>query len=250
MHPVLVQFLNRLLRHTKLGAEEQNAFLSLASAEIDMPAHGIVIARGQTAASSCLVMQGLLAKTRDTLSGRRQITALYIPGDMPDIHDMMVPAAASTIVALTPVKLLRLPRASLLALVGRYPAIGEALWRETVRDAAISTEWVANVGARLALPRLAHLFCEMAVRSGVDKGNAFDWFFPITQAHLAETTGMSTVHVNRSLQSLRKRAVMEVRDHRVFVRDWARLQAVGEFDGGYLACAEPGRLEPAPLMPA
>ena len=127
MQPVLVQFLNRLLRHTKLGDDEQNAFLSLASAEIDTPAHGIVIARGQTAASSCLVMEGLLAKTRETLSGRRQITALYISGDMPDLHALMMPAATGTIVALTPAKVLRLPRASLLALVARYPAIGEAL---------------------------------------------------------------------------------------------------------------------------
>jgi len=249
MHPGLVQFLNRLLRHTKLSDEEQNAFLSLSVSEFDAPAHGMIIKRGQAVSSSCLVMEGLLAKTRDTMSGSRQITALYIPGDMPDIHAMMMPSATGTLFALTPVKLLRLPRAPLLAMVARYPALGEALWRETVRDAVIATEWVANVGARLAMPRLAHLFCEMAVRSGVDRDNAFDWTFPITQANLAETTGMSAVHINRSLQALRKRDVMEVRDHRVSVRDWALLQVLGEFDGEYLSYGKPERLEPAAVLP-
>jgi len=211
---------------------------------VQAPAQGNIVKRGEMVGSSCLVMDGLVARISDTLPGRRQITALYITGDMPDIHAMMMPQASSTVVALTSARVLRLPRAPMLAMVVRYPALGEALWRETVRDAMIATEWVTNVGARMALPRLAHLFCEMAVRFGVDKGNAFDWIFPITQAQLGETTGMSAVHVNRSLQVLRKSGVMDFEDHRVVVDDWDRLQSIGEFDGDYLDYGKPERLEP------
>jgi CRP-like cAMP-binding protein len=238
------RFLDKLLRHTRLTDEEQRAFLSIPATATDVPAQGNIVKRGEVLSSSCLVAEGLVARITDTLSGRRQITALYVSGDMPDLQAMMVTRASSTVVALTSARVLRLPRAPMLAMVVRYPALGEALWRETVRDAVISMEWVANVGARMALPRLAHLFCEMAVRSGADKGNAFDWIFPITQAQLGEATGMSTVHVNRSLQSLRKSGVMDFEDRRVVVLDWDQLQSLGEFDGDYLDCGRPQRLEP------
>jgi CRP-like cAMP-binding protein len=245
LHPIAIRFLHKLLRHTKLNDEEQHAFLSMPSAAMDLPAHGAVIRRGQEVSSCCLVADGLLAKINDTLSGQRQITALHIAGDMSDIHTMMMPQAVSTLIALTPSTVLRLPRAPMLAMVVRYPVLGEALWRETVRDSMIATEWVANVGARLAMPRLAHLFCEMAVRNGADKGNAFAWIFPITQMQLGETTGMSTVHVNRSLQALRKIGVMSFEGQRAIVGDWTQLQSIGEFDGDYLRYGAPVRLEPA-----
>jgi hypothetical protein len=58
--------------------------------------------------------------------------------------------------------------------------------------------------------------------------------FPITQTQLAEATGMSMVHVNRTLKTLREGGLAEARNREVRIMDWAGLVAVGEFDPGYL----------------
>jgi CRP-like cAMP-binding protein len=122
-----------------------------------------------------------------------------------------------------------------------FPGIGEALWRHTVSDAAISAEWIVNVGQRDARSRLAHLFCEMAVRHDKVSGNAFEFEFPVSQANLADATGMSVVHTNRSLQSLRRAGTLQMRGGIVAVEDWATLQATAEFDSAYLNMQPPVR---------
>jgi len=57
---------------------------------------------------------------------------------------------------------------------------------------------------------------------------------PLTQADLADTTGMSTVHVNRSLQELRRQGLIELKNRRLTILNLPRLRAVGEFQANYL----------------
>jgi CRP-like cAMP-binding protein len=82
----------------------------------------------------------------------------------------------------------------------------------------------------------------MAVRSEAVTSNSFDYRFPATQENLAEATGMTPVHVNRTLQVLRAEGVMDLNAGVVHVRDWRRLVDVAEFDDGYLRVANPERL--------
>jgi CRP-like cAMP-binding protein len=66
-------------------------------------------------------------------------------------------------------------------------------------------EWVVNVGRREAYGRIAHLLCEVYVRlRAVGLANGQSYLMPVTQAELGDATGMSTVHVNRTLQELRR----------------------------------------------
>lgn len=84
-----------------------------------------------------------------------------------------------------------------------------AFWHETLVDAAIYREWVANVGGRNALARVAHLICELASRlESVDLVEDGAFRLPFTQENLADACGLSTVHVNRTLQGLRHRGLI------------------------------------------
>lgn len=207
-----------------------------------LPAHSDIVRRGQSVDSACLVVEGFLARIRDTSSGRRQITAFYLPGEMPDLDALLVPSALATLLALSPVRIQRVPRAAMRDAIARYPAIGEALWRQTIMDGMIAMEWVANIGQRQARARIAHLICEVAIRSRAVAGEQFDFAFPVTQTHIAEATGMSPVHVNRSVQALRAERALELVDGRAFVRNWALLQDIAEFEGSYLDMEAPVRL--------
>ncbi len=82
---------------------------------------------------------------------------------------------------------------------------------------------------------MAHLFCELHVRLGIvgkTRGNTFD--FPLTQRELSECLGLTVVHVNRTLQELRRNELIEAENRHITILDKRRLEAVADFDPAYL----------------
>ncbi len=57
---------------------------------------------------------------------------------------------------------------------------------------------------------------------------------PITQTELADAFGLSTVHVNRTLQDLRDDGLITLQGKTLVINDWERLQQVAQFDPEYL----------------
>jgi CRP-like cAMP-binding protein len=235
-------FLDKVQRHTRLTEEEITGFLSLAGQSHSVPADTDMVRRGDPVSSTCLVVEGLLARTVDTSSGHRQIAAFYVPGDMPDVHAAMMTSATTTLHAVSPTRVARMQRSDVDAVLRKFPVLAEALWRETIIDSIIAMEWTANIGQRQAKARLAHLFAEMAVRLGAVTSNSFEYRFPATQENLAEATGMTPVHVNRTLQALRAEGVLDLNSGMAHIRDWRRLVEVAGFDDGYLRYEDPQRL--------
>ena len=94
---------------------------------------------------------------------------------------------------------------------------------------------VVNVGRRGAIARLSHLFCEMAIRcerAGQGDRNSFP--LPVTQVGLGDATGLTPVHVNRTLKELKARSIVTARSGNVTVHDWDRLVTTGGFDDAFL----------------
>jgi len=95
---------------------------------------------------------------------------------------------------------------------------------------------VINVGRRDSRARIAHLLCELAVRLksiGAENGDEmFD--FPVTQEQLADATGLTSVHTNRTLQSLRRDGLIQLTARSLTVLDWEGLRNAGDFDELYL----------------
>ena len=91
------------------------------------------------------------------------------------------------------------------------------------------------MGRRDAVSRVAHVFCEMAIRcEEAGQGNRNSFPLPITQTDLADATGLTGVHVNRTLRELRTRSKVELRSGRVTVHDWDQLVDIGDFDPGFM----------------
>lgn len=178
--------------------------------------------------------------------GGRQITCFHIPGDMADLVSLVSPKTGWGLVALTPTTLLRVPHENLRRLTTNHPAIAEAFWRDSVADGSIVAEWVVNVGRRPALARLAHLFCEMAIRSEMaGLGDRTSYPLPLVQADLGDATGLTPVHINRTIKELRERSIVDLRGGTVTINDWDRLVSTGDFDPTYLLLE--GRAHGAPF---
>ena len=109
------------------------------------------------------------------------------------------------------------------------------MWLDTLLDASIFREWVVNVGRRDARARISHLLCELIVRLqniGAGRQGAYD--FPLTQEQIADCTGLTAVHTNRTLQSLRKEGLIQLSAKSLSVLDWERLREAADFDELYL----------------
>jgi CRP-like cAMP-binding protein len=126
----------------------------------------------------------------------------------------------------------------LRALNRAHPRLGEELWRATLVEGSIYREWMVNVGQRQADSRMAHFFCEMMLRMET-VGLARDKTCPlaITQADLSEMTGLSPVHVNRTLQELRGQNLISFGQGRLTIHDWDALVELGDFRPDYLHIA-------------
>jgi len=92
-----------------------------------------------------------------------------------------------------------------------------------------------NVGRRDARERIAHLLCELADRlrsAGLANGQPYD--FPLTQEQLADCTGLTAVHTNRTLQGLRRDGLISLSSSQLTILDWDRLAEIGDFNERYL----------------
>jgi CRP-like cAMP-binding protein len=109
------------------------------------------------------------------------------------------------------------------------------LWIETLIDGSIYREWILNVGRRSARQRLAHLLCELAKRLKLaDLGDEQGYRLPMTQEQLADATGLTSVHVSRSLKALEDMGLIKRERSHITIPDWERLRDESGFNELYL----------------
>jgi CRP-like cAMP-binding protein len=117
----------------------------------------------------------------------------------------------------------------------RFPRLARIYWLLTNIDASIQREWTLSLGRRTAIQRMAQLFCELNVRlsiAGLARNDSYD--LPLTQAELAECLGLTSVHVNRTLQAMRRDRLIDLEGRRLTIHDLDALKRVAEFNGRYL----------------
>jgi CRP-like cAMP-binding protein len=228
-------WLDRLTLRSTLSDAECDAILSLPGELELVRANRDFVRLGEQVNRACLIVSGLAGRFGQTRDGERQMTALHIPGDMADLHSVVLPKAATALQSVSETLIYRVPHAEIHKLASQSLALAEAFWRDCMVDAAVLSQW-ALVNARLsAKGRVAHLLCEMASRfdkSPGDDGDVIDW--PLTQTTLGDTTGLTPVHVNRTLRALREAGAAHIADRRLHILDWKQLREIAEFDPRYL----------------
>ena len=238
-------FLRRLTTRSVLTQEECAAILSLPGREDVVATNRDVVSMGQQVTEACVVLDGLIGRFAETAGGERQFVELHIPGDAADLHSVVSPQVVSPLQALTRARILRVPHKALVKIATEHPAIAHAFWRDSVVDASIIAQAVLSLGRRRAIARLAHLLCEMTLRYeqiGAKREEGIN--FPINQPQLADALGLTPIHVNRMVRTLRERGVATFARGLLTVQDWDGLVAIAEFDPVYLQFEPIDRHEP------
>lgn len=242
-HSIASLFLEKLEARRRFSDAARGAFLALPAHEEEVRADRTIVRQGERSTRSCLLREGFLSRSKDLRSGDRQIVAFHVPGDLVDLQSVLVMVADHTILAHVASTVVSMAHADLLDLADRFPEIGRAMWFSTLVDSAIFREWTLNVGRRDAMAGTAHLLLELHYRLRA-AGRASDDTFemPVTQSDLADALGLSAVHVNRSLQSLRGAKLIRTFRRTVEIEDMAGMIELAEFDPTYINPEGPRQL--------
>jgi CRP-like cAMP-binding protein len=183
-----------------------------------------------------LILEGFACRYKVLPDGQRQIMAFLVPGDFCDLNVFILDQMDHSIGTISACSVVDIPRRDIDNLTEHHARITRALWCCALVDEAVLREWLVNLGRRPAKQRIAHLFCELHARLSVVRRvsdeNAFG--FPFTQTEIADTLGLSDVHINRTLKELRARGLVTLKRRILTIVDVEGLQAYCGFTPNYL----------------
>ncbi len=233
---------SKLEAFTKLSSDDRAALANASRNTRYVDARRDVVAEGDKPRHVHLVLDGWACRYKTLPDGKRQIVALFVPGDFCDVNVYILKHMDHSIGAITRLKVAMITPDEMNALTAERPRVTQALWWHELVTAAIQREWTLNVGQRSAYERLAHLLVELYLRlQAVGRARDGRCDFPLTQNDLADATGLTAVHVNRTLQELRRDGLIELERKQLQIRDLQRLMDVAMFNANYLHLDHEGR---------
>jgi CRP-like cAMP-binding protein len=232
----LEPMLRKLEYWQKFTAEDRAALLALPHVVKTLEHHYYIVREFDRAEFCCVMLSGYAIRHKTVAGGHRQIVSIHMKGDVVDLQSSLLRQADHSVQMLTSGKAAMIPRDEINRIAFERPAIGKAMWTETLVDASIHREWIANVGRRDARTRVSHLLCEFSLRLKVaGLGEQANYELPMNQEQLADATGLTSVHINRTLKALEADGLIERRNPRMIeIRNWRNLADIGDFNSGYL----------------
>ena len=228
-------FVAKIETREKLTDEERDALRTLPQKVIYASARTRIVEESERPTHSCMVLEGMVYRTKLSASGRRQIMSFHVPGDMVDLHTILFKVADHTIETARSAAIVMIRHEVILKVAEQFPALARAFWYDTLVDASIQRETLLNIGRRDARSRAAHLLCELMLRlKRVGMAKDFTIEMPLTQTDLADALGMTPIHMNRVLAKFRSEGLITLDARTLIIHDWDRMVDIGEFDPLYL----------------
>lgn len=184
------------------------------------------------------ILSGWACRQRLLADGRRQIFSLLIPGDAVGFCVEPGPLSSASAVALTKVVLAAVePLTGGLNGSGARPGgaqdpstFADHMRRSARLEEGLLLDHVVRLGRQTAYERTAHLLLELHSRLAlIGQANDRRFIMPLTQEVLADFLGLSVVHINRTLQQLRRERLIEMLGSQVILIDAAQLAVIADY---------------------
>lgn len=170
---------------------------------------------GETRTAIYRIEEGWACRYSLLPDGRRQITALYLPGDYCEPQWLLSGKAELPVLAVTGVRATVVP----LATIHSKPGDGvKRLLGDMVQVLERQSRWIVSLGRKNAVERVSELLADLYARLGGAQGADGLCTIPLTQRDIADVVGLTPVHVNRVLQGLRQNGLVEIRGRTLLVR--------------------------------
>ncbi|MHB0776449.1 Crp/Fnr family transcriptional regulator [Halomonas sp. WWR20] len=233
---MLTRFIQKMDNFQKHTAEEIEILEDAVTGAVDVEKGVDILSERERPDDVQLLLKGWACRYSVTRQGKAQIMAYLLPGDLCDVHVTLLNRMMDhSIRTLTRAKVASMPRKKIEHIIDNHPRLARSLFWSALVDESILRMWLLNLGARPADKRLAHLFCELLVRSraaGLTEDHSF--YLPLTQAELGEAMGITIVHTNRVIQKLRSEGLVTIKQKHLTINGWETLKSFSEFESTYL----------------
>lgn len=213
-----------------LSAEDEQAFRRIEGPLEDVRRGRQFNVEGRRANPPRFLITGWACRQRVLGDGRRKIIGFILPGDGIGVCQRASPLSLCCMTALTDCRTLAAPAFDIGWDFPDQPGLDNALRIAEALDEARAIDHIVRLGRQTALERMAHLLLELNWRLA-QVGLAESWRFhvPLTQEVMADATGLSIVHVNRTIQQLRRDRLIEWRHHVVTILAPEALEDIAEY---------------------
>ena len=211
-----------------LDADELDYMNGFKQGELSLDRGTSVIEQGAQSPHIFTVLDGILMRYRTLEDGRRQIVNFMFPGDLIGLQSAVHEPASHSVEAVSAARLCVFPRDGFVDLIADKPALGyDVVWLAAREERALE-EHIISLGQRDAQEKVVSLAVFLLQRAK-DTGLADDsnrLRVRITQGQIADMLGLSVVHTNRTMQSLRSSDIIRWTQDEIVVPD---MDAAREF---------------------
>ncbi len=169
-------------------------------------------------------------KTLD--NGKRQILRIALPGDMLGFQARLDAPMNHSAIAVTDAVLCAFPRDEMPELLRKNLSVAKRLTELNARDMNICQSRLLTIGQQSAMERIAFFCAELfyRVKSIYNTQGDNEIYFPLSQEDIGDATGLTKIHVNRTLKTLREQGLMQIHSRTLTIPDIDKLSELGGFD--------------------
>ena len=229
------RFIEKLSGFGKLSAKDIAALSLMTSRARNVSAKHDLIREGDRPGPVFVILEGWACRYKILPSGTRQVLAYLMPGDSCDLHVGLLAQMDHSIQTVTPATFATIDRHEMDKLLDQHPAIAKAIYVAQLVDEGTMRAWITSMGRRASIERVAHLMCELYIRArNIGLTSEPSFALPLSQLLLADSLGMTAVHLNRVLRELRSRGAMTLNRGSLVLNDLPKLVRIAGFDDNYL----------------
>lgn len=229
------RFINKLQGFYQLQPIEVAALAQATSHPAKYVVKADLIREGDRPGPVFIMLEGWACRYKILPNGTRQVLAYLMPGDCCDLNIGLLAEMDHSIQAITPAVVATIQRTEMDILMDEHRGIAKAMYISQLVDEGTMRAWITSMGRRTSTERVAHLMCELYLRArNVGLELEPDLGLPITQLLLADSLGMTPMHVNRILKVLRLEGAMALKRGSLHIADPTKLLQIAGFDENYL----------------
>lgn len=232
---MLNRFIDKLNGFGELSPAAVTALTDVTARPRKIAAKHDLIREGDRPGPVFVMLDGWAYRYKIMPNGTRQVLAYLMPGDCCDLHIGLLAQMDHSIQTVTAAVVAMVGRAEMDAIMDEHRSIARAMYIAQLVDEGIMRAWIASMGRRASIERVAHLMCELYLRArniGIANGETFA--LPLSQLLLADSLGMTPVHLNRVLKELRLTGAMTLARGSLLIVDPGKLVQIAGFDENYL----------------
>lgn len=229
------RFVEKLCGYGRLSSRDIAVLEDATAKPRRVKAKHDLIREGDRPGPVIVILEGWACRYKILPSGTRQVLAYLMPGDSCDLHVGLLDEMDHSIQSITAVSYATIDRKVMDAIIDQHPAIAKAIYVAQLVDEGTMRAWITSMGRRASIERVAHLMCELYIRArniGLAKEASFA--LPLSQLLLADSLGMTPVHLNRVLRELRTTGAMTLKRGSLVLSDLSKLVQIAGFDDNYL----------------